>query len=240
MGPNDGPFLIFIISIVCMTAVLRATKRDVATPVDQLRAKGQVPGVLYGHGIDNQILVVSAHDLTKMYREAGESTLVDLIVGEAAPVKVLIHDIQHNVLTNDPQHVDFYQVNMTEKITAEISIVVIGESPAVKAMGGTLVTGLESIEVKCLPTDLVKEITIDVSALATFDDRITVAELPVPAGMEVLTDAHLTVATVAAPRAEEPESTPAAESEAAAGEAAKAEGEAAAGEAAKAEESAKE
>lgn len=191
-----------------MTDVLRAEVRDQAQTIDSLRTAGQVPGVIYGHGITNQTIMVSGHDLEKVYRTAGESTLVDLTIGSGAPVKVLIYDVQRNPLTNTFQHVDFYQVNMTEKLTTEIPLVFVGESAAVKALGGTLITSLEEVEVTCLPSDLVKEITVDISSLATFADKITVGSLAVPAGIEILTDKEAAVATVAEPRDEEPVSTP--------------------------------
>ncbi len=197
-----------------MTAVLPVKTRDLNASINQLRDSGWVPGVLYGHGVTNQTVMVNGHELERMYRAAGESTLVDLTVDGNAPVKVLIYDVQHNPLSNALQHVDFYQVNMTEKLTTEIPLVFTGESPAVKALGGTLVTSLEEIEITCLPADLVKEITVDISSLATFADKITVSQLTIPVGIEVLTPGETAIATVAEPRAEEPESTPAPAAEA--------------------------
>lgn len=192
-------------------AARQLTGKAVAT----LREQNQVPAVLYGHGITAQNITVAMNDLDRVLRSAGESTLIDLAVDGGAAVPVLIHDAQYDAVKHQIIHVDFYQVNMKEKITTDIRLVFTGESAAVKGLGGTLVTSLEELEVRCLPTDLVSEITVDITPLATFEDKLTVANIVVPAGIEVLTDPEVTIATVAAPRAEEPVAAPAAEGEAA-------------------------
>lgn len=171
--------------------------------VDALRRKKLVPAVLYGHGVASQHLEVDAIALLKTIRQAGTSSLVDLAIGSGAPTKVLIHDIQYHPTKPDILHVDFYQVKMTEKLETDIDLNFFGESPAVKEQGGILVRALDKVKVSCLPADLVPAIDIDISVLATFEDQISVANIPVPPGMEILDNPEEIVALVKPPRSEE-------------------------------------
>ena len=183
------------------TLELKATIRDAKTSVNDLREKRFVPGVLYGHGIENKSITVALNEFTKTYKQAGESTLVDLVIGEDKPVKVLVHAISRNVETNIAEHVDFYQVNMNEKLHADIPVVFEGAAPAVKAQGGTLIVQIESIAVKCMPADLVDSFKVDISVLTDFTKRILISDIPnIPESMEVLRPMTAAVALVAPPR----------------------------------------
>jgi large subunit ribosomal protein L25 len=94
---------------------------------------------------------------------------------------------------------------MTEKLETTIALKFIGESPAVVEAGGVLVKNLDEIEVKCLPSDLISEIEVDLSSLKKFGDVIKVTDLKIPSNIEVLNDPQLIVATVVEPREEEVE-----------------------------------
>lgn len=179
------------------------TRQAVGKELNKLRQEGFVPAVLYGHNTKNQNIQVSARELAKIYSQAGESTLIDLTIDDKAPTKVLIQDTQRDPVKDSFVHVDFYQVNMTEKITTEIELNFIGESKAVKELGGVLVKNTNSIEVKCLPGDLVSKIDVDISVLETFDDAIHVKDLDVSDKIKVLTDIEEIVATVMPPRTAE-------------------------------------
>lgn len=168
----------------------------------QLRRTGQVPAVLYGHGVSPTPLQMEAKTLTKTWKTAGSSQLVDVAIDEKAPVKVLIHDIQEHPVTGAILHADLYQVKMTEKLETEIPLKFVGEAPAVKDLEGSLITEKDSLEVRCLPGDLVAEFEVNISSLATFDDVITVADIKVPSAIEVLNDPEETVALVTPPRSE--------------------------------------
>lgn len=184
--------------------VLTATNRDIlGKKVKILRANGQMPVEVYGDGVTNLHLAVDTKAFTKLLAEAGTSTLIDLKVGEAKPVKVLISDYQHDIITGEMIHADFHQVKLDEKIQTEIALTFIGESVAVKDLGGTLVTPKEAIEVEAYPQDLVSELEVDITALATFDDKLTVADIKVPSAITVLTDPEETIAIVTEPRSEE-------------------------------------
>lgn len=177
---------------------LKAEKRDIAgKKVAVLRAEGLVPAELYGSKTENIHLTVNSKDLEKTYREAGESSVIILDVGaEAYPV--LIHDHQVDHLTGKMLSVDFYKVDMNEKISATVPLVFIGESLAVKEEGGVLVKSMDEVEVEALPAELPHELRIDISSIKNLEDSIYVRDIPITGKFEILTDPNTVVATVTA------------------------------------------
>ena len=167
-------------------------------------------GVLYGKGVENKNLKIKRVDFNRVFNEAGESNLIDLDLGTDT-VKVMVKDTQRDIVKNFYTHVDFYQVNMKEKITTEIPLHFVGESKAIKELGGTLIKDMDAIEVECLPTDLVDHIDVDISVLITFDDAIRVNDLKLPKGLAMVQHTNEMVAAVKEPRVEEEEPVVAAE-----------------------------
>lgn len=182
---------------------IQATKREVlGKEVKKLRNAGQLPAVLYGHNVATQGIEMSEKDFLKALKQAGESTLVNLVVDGKAQ-SVLIHDVQRHYLNDQPIHVDFYAVNMTEKLKVHVPLRFLGEAPAVKALGGTLVKNLSELEVECLPGDLPQYFEIDISKLNTFEDAIRVSDVKVSNKVAVLAPPDEVIVTVAPPRSEE-------------------------------------
>jgi large subunit ribosomal protein L25 len=170
--------------------------------VKSLRREGLIPAELYGRGLKNFHLSVSAKDFLKALKESGTSMVMNLILdGKKTPV--LIQDIGRNYLTGEVEHVDFYQVRMDEKIKTKVSLEFIGEAPAVKDKGGILNKAMSEIEVEALPADLPRHLELDLSSLDDIDKSIYVKDIKVPAGVKVLVDADTVVATVTPPVAEE-------------------------------------
>ncbi len=161
---------------------------------------GFIPAELYGHGLTNLHLAIKQNEFEKLLRLAGESTIVELTAPDNTVHNVLIHDVQKHYLTNNPVHVDFYEVKMTEKLKAPIALEFIGESKAVKEAGGTLVKVLSEVEVECLPVDLPHNIEVDISVIKTFEDSILVKNLNVSDKVAILTDPNEVVAKVQPPR----------------------------------------
>ena len=149
----------------------------------KIRATGFIPAVIYGFGKANQNIKVKKHDFEKVFTIAGEFNLVDLSIGEAVPAKVIIKDVQRDGITDSVIHVDFYQVDMTKKITTEIPLNFIGEAKIIKELGGTLVKNMDTVEVECLPGDLVSHIDVDISILENFDQFIRLHDLVLPNGI---------------------------------------------------------
>jgi len=135
-----------------------------------------IPAVVYGKGIESQSLKVKKVEFEKVFSAAGESNLIDLDFGQGTN-KVLVKDMQRDVLKHTYSHVDFYQVNMKEKITAEIPLHFIGESKAIKELGGMLMREINELEIECLPNELVDHIDVDISVLSTYDDVIKIGDL---------------------------------------------------------------
>ena len=180
---------------------LKATVRDLkAQNPSQIRSAGNIPAVLYGHNIANLHLILNQNEFEKVLRKAGENTIVEVVTDDGKPHNVLINDVQKHYLTSKPDHADFYEVSMTEKLTAPVPLEFVGESNAVKAMGGTLVKQITEVEVECLPADLPHNIEVDISLLKTFEDSILVKDLKVPANVEIITEAEELVSKVSAPR----------------------------------------
>lgn len=182
---------------------LALKKRDASVKAKTLRAKSLVPGVIYGHGTENKNVMSDYNSFHKAFKAAGESTLLDLEIEGDGTVKALVKDWQVDPLSNRYIHVDFYQVNLKEKLKTEIALNFIGESPAVKEQGGSIIKTLDSVLVECLPTDLVHSIDVDVSVLKSFDDMITVKDLAVPAGIEILENADEVIVKIEAPMTED-------------------------------------
>lgn len=182
---------------------LNATKRTLTgKKANDLFKQGKLPAVLYGHNVDNQSIELNGKDFLKAFKKAGESTIVNLVIdGTSKPV--LIQDVQHHYLLDHPIHVDFYAVNMSEKLRAKIPLHFIGESNAVKALGGMLVKNLQEVEVECLPVDLPHAFEADISKLNTFEDAIRVSDLIVSDKVKILASPDEVVVTTQPPRTEE-------------------------------------
>ncbi len=170
--------------------------------VGALRREGFIPAELYGHGIKNVHLSVSVKDFAKIYAAAGENTVITLAVG-AEKLPAIIHHVERHYISGAPAHIDFYQVNMKEKITAYVPIEFIGESPAVREKGAVINKSMDEIEVEALPNDLPHELTVDLSVLDDIDKTIYVRDIVLPKGVTFIIEGDTAVATATAPRVEE-------------------------------------
>ena len=172
----------------------------------KIRAGGKAPAVLYGPKIKNLNLEVDLKEFEKTYKEAGESSLISLdISGQKEKFLVLIYDIQSDVLSGKPTHIDFYQPNLKEQVEVSVPLIFEGEAPAVKDLGGTLVKNISDIEVKAFPQDLPREIKVDISNLKTFEDNISVKDLEISSKVKISRDAEEVLITVSAPEKVEEE-----------------------------------
>ncbi len=167
---------------------------------DSLRQGGLVPGILYGRKITNQLIKVDRRDFEEIFKKAGESTLIDLGIGDQEKVKVLIHEVQKDPVTGEYLHIDFYQIRKGEKITAKVTLDFINESPAVKNENGVIIKNYTELEIKCLSKDLIHDIKVDLSKLEKLEDVIRIKDLGVSKEIEILADGENTVTTVAPPR----------------------------------------
>ena len=185
---------------------LKAETREATRKrVRHIRAEGYVPGVLYGRQTENTPIQIESKTLHKVLSMAGGNVLIGLQVGDNEPVPTLAREVQRDILRNNIIHIDFLQVVMTERITADIPLVFVGEAPATKELGGILVHGIDSVGVECLPADLPASIEVDVSSLVNFNDSLTVSFLQVPSAVTILSDPDTMMARIEAPRIVEEE-----------------------------------
>lgn len=168
-----------------MQTIFAKIRKEVGKKVKELRSKGILPAVLYGPKTETVSLEVDEKDFDKVFREAGESSLISLEV-DKKKFLVLIHAIEIDAISKKPTHVDFYQPRLDEEISAEVPLVFTGESLAVKDLGGTLIKNIHELEVKALPQNLPHEISVDLGKLKTFEDNIFIKDLVVPQGVKIM------------------------------------------------------
>ncbi len=172
--------------------------------LNELRANGMVPAVMYGPGYASRSVSIDGRTFDKLVETAGYASLISCsIEGDKEPVMVLIQDVQYEPVKGRALHADLRTIPMDKEMTVKVALNIIGEAPAVKALGGTLVTMRDEIEVSCLPKDLVSHIDIDVSGMETFEHRISVSDLVVPTGITVNEEPSLLLVTVTAPLTED-------------------------------------
>jgi large subunit ribosomal protein L25 len=186
-----------------MTYSLSATTRT--TSGDRTREQGQIPAVLYGAGQDSQSVAVENAHFIKLYRAAGEASLIDLTVDGKDAGKALIQEVQLDPVKDHIIHVDLRRIDMTKPMTATVELKFVGEAPVVKASGGTLVTNFNTVEVRCLPKDLVSSIEVDISGLNSYDDTIKVKDIKRPEGVEITSPTENDLVAKAVPALSEEE-----------------------------------
>jgi len=180
---------------------LKATSRE-GKP-NATRKDGFIPANVYGKDFKNENIALEKVSFQKLFKEAGTSNLINLEIDGKGAFNTLVHEVQLDPINSRILHVDFFKVNMKEKIHAEIPLKFVGDSIAVIEQEGTLITPKDSIEVECLPGDLISELEVDISVLDDFEKDIRVSDLKLPAGIEVLDEAEEVIAHVDEPRSEE-------------------------------------
>ncbi len=185
-----------------MSYTLSASPRAiVGRNVKSLFSQRQVPAVLYGFGVQNQVIQVDASAFRKVYHGAGENQVVELTI-DGKTYNVLIREVQINPIRREAIHVDFYAIDVSKPVEVEVPLLFTGEAPAVKVGGNSLVKKMAYINVRCLPKDFVKSVEVPLGGLNTLEDVITVKDISVPANWELLDNEEDIVATVVPPRVE--------------------------------------
>ncbi|MGE5426027.1 MAG: 50S ribosomal protein L25 [Bacillota bacterium] len=182
----------------------------------QLREKNEklsqddLAAILYGRGLESRSIKVNRNVFGKLFAEAGESNLITLdLDGKEFPV--LVKAVQRDALKNNLIHIDFYQVNMKEKVKAEIPLEFIGDSKAVKEYSGVFVVNMDEVSVECLPGDLVDHIDVDISLMNELGDMIRLQDLKLPKGISLEHEGNEVICVVEEPKKveEEPVAAPA-------------------------------
>jgi large subunit ribosomal protein L25 len=186
-----------------MTLQLQAQKRDEQKKLDTLRAEEMIPAVFYGAGKESTAIQLVYGDFVKVFREAGESTMIDLSV-DGQTEQVLVQAIQKDPVSGKILHIDFKVIEAGKAIEVTVPLTFVGESPAVKNSLGSLNRVMHEVTLEVLPKDLPSEIEVDISSLETADDQILVKDLKVSAGT-ISEDEEAVVAVISAAREEKEE-----------------------------------
>ncbi len=191
---------------------LKAENREVfGKKLQSSRQEGKLPAVLYGPKEASRPIFVSLKDFKKLWKEAGESTLVQLrLTSDVKKLstsdvvkEVLIQDVAVDAVKDEPVHVDFYAVRMDKPIQASISLIFEGVSPAVKNLGAILVKVAREVEIEALPKNLPHELIINIFSLNNLEDKILAKDIKLPNGVKLITSPEEVIALVEIPKEEE-------------------------------------
>lgn len=178
------------------------TRDTLGKKVRFLRRQGLTPANLYGPNTRSTALQAETPLLERFIARVGRNALIALkLDGDKQPRLAMIRDIQRDPLTDALLHVDFFQVEVTHKVRADIPLIFLGEAPAAKRANAMLIQNLTSLHVEGLPTDLPRGIEVDLSVLKEVDQTIVVGDIQRGDNLEILNDRHLIVAHVIEARA---------------------------------------
>jgi large subunit ribosomal protein L25 len=157
----------------------------------------KVRAVIYGPNSKNRNLELDYREFAKAYAQAGESSLIDLVVEDKDPVKVLIQDIQKDPVSDKYRHIDFYELDMNKKLSLDVELVFTGTEEVEKLSGGEVTRNMDKIEVECLPKDLVREIEVKLTDfLKEIGDTLHAGQIKLPEGLVLVTDKEASIISV--------------------------------------------
>lgn len=167
-----------------------------------LRRQGWTPANVFGHHFDSMAVQLRTRELEHLLAHAPRNALLSLVV-DGHQETVLIRVVHRKPTSTDLYHIDFYRVSMTERLRAEVPIVLTGESPAASMEDATILQAIDALHVECLPGDLPTQIEVDLSRLEHVDDSIYVRDLALPSGVTTPVPEDELVVKALAPRVEE-------------------------------------
>ncbi len=185
---------------------LSATSRTVTgKSVAHLRKAGQIPAVVFGHGIASVSVSLDAQEFDHLRKKVHSNTIIELDIDGKEKHQVLIHGFQIDPRHRRLLHVDLFALKKGEEVTVEIPLHALGESFAVARLGGTLLHNIDRVKVRALPENLPEALEFSIESLVDFETSIHLREVALPAGLTLLSDPDEVVAKVAAPHVvEEP------------------------------------
>ena len=182
---------------MALAQTLKGVKRELKGKghLHELRRGQMIPSIVYGQGREPLPIALEGRNLNRIFSHHGYSGLFSLeLEGEPRPILALVREVQRHPVNREINHLDFLEVSMTEKITSNVPIHIIGEEEITK-QGAILQAGAKELEVSCLPADLPESVTVDVSQLQ-IGEKVTVADLAVGANVEKISDPDTVVAVI--------------------------------------------
>ncbi|MFD1427959.1 large subunit ribosomal protein L25 [Kroppenstedtia sanguinis] len=176
-------------------------EKDPRSVLTKLRREGRVPAVVYGKGMENELIQLEAGQVIKMLQQEGTSAIYELQYPGGKSRQVMIRELQQDRIKDKIIHIDFNEVKLDQPFDTEIYIELTGEPIGVKE-GGVLQHQLRNVQIRCLPADLPDRLEGDITQL-NIGDTLTVGELPIPDRVELLTDPEETVVSILPPRMEQ-------------------------------------
>ena len=183
-----------------------------------LRKEGFIPAIIYGREVETLPISLKKRETTLLFNKISGSTILTIQV-DGKEHATLVREVQRDYIKNELLHVDLQAVSLKEKLRTHVSLTLVGKAPVLENFEALIVSGIDQIEVECLPQDLVDTIEVDISSLAEIGAAIYVKDLPKLANVEILTDLEELVAVASAVKEEvEPVSEEAVVEEGALGE----------------------
>ena len=187
-------------------SITLSNRQVIGKKVKALRREGFIPVHYYGSGIESLSLQAFGTTLRKVVDEAGANIPVQVDVeGTAGSDICFVREVQWHPVNGSLLHVDFMRVDVTERVTAEVPVVLTGQSEAVRELGGVIIQPFQTLPVDALPLDMPEAVTIDVTSLREFGDAIRVGEIELEGDVVILRDDDDLLVTVQQPRVEEEE-----------------------------------
>ena len=166
----------------------------------KLRRTGWVPGIVYGAGLPEALAIkVERKAFQSAFKSAGETQVIELKVGDKT-VSVLLHDYQRDPMTNAVIHVDFLAISKDKRFKIDVPLKFTGVAPAVKNLGGVLITNLRELEIEAVPGSLPAFLEVSLASLVNYHDEILAQDVKMPEGAKVMNEPHVSIVAVLPPR----------------------------------------
>ena len=171
--------------------------------VGRLRRAGIVPVHLYGPGMESRALQCNASQLIRVLATAGGATPIHITIqGEPGNHLAFAREIQWDPKRDDLLHVDLLAADVSRPVTAQVPIVLIGESAGARTVSGTVMHQLRTVDIQALPLEMPSEIELDISVMEEPDSVIRVSDLLIPENATLLSDVEELVVRIELPRVE--------------------------------------
>lgn len=191
------------------TASLNATPRTETGKgvARKLRAAGQFPAVIYGHGRQPQALTINQREFDRLAERIRLTSTVIELAFDGKTSRTLIRELQRDPIKRTVIHVDFQELVAGETVTVSVPLHFVGTAEGVKTGGGVFEEIVHTIEVECDPSNIPDHIDVDITSL-TIGHSLHASDLKLPEGVELAADPEMTIAVVSAPKAEVEEAVP--------------------------------
>ena len=191
---------------------LVVTRREaMGKAAKHLRNAGLIPANIYGHHEASEAVQIDGAAFAALRRARKTANIIALRMDGGSRVQTaLVRHIQRNPINGKILHIDFFRVNLTERVTTKVPLHVTGEAPGVKNENGVLLHLLDALEVECMAQDIVESFEVDVTSLEHIDDTLHASDVKLPDGFKLITDPEEGIVKIAATRAEKVEEVEAA------------------------------